>query len=73
MLLGIGSMPAWDQGQVCQSVQDGGQYVKRPSIRNQYPRDMVKPEGMKNDVNTMRSINFLKDDDIADDVDWHSI
>ena len=43
--------------------------MKRPSIRNQYPRDMVKPEEMKNDVNTMRSINFLKDDDIADDVD----
>ena len=69
--------------------------MKRPSIRNQYPRDMVKPAGMKNDVNTMRSIkrkyetlnstwvaspfncrtinietnNFLKDDDIADDVD----
>jgi len=62
MLLGIGSMPAWDQGQVCQSVQDGGQSMKWPGIPVQYPRDIVKPAGLKHDVNSlMRSVecNFI--------------
>ena len=36
----------------CHIVQDDFQ----PSIRDQYPRDIVKPAGMKNDVNSMRSV-----------------
>ena len=49
-------MPAWDRGPVCQSVQDGGQSLQWPSIRDQCLRDIVKPAGLKNDVNIMRSI-----------------
>ena len=41
---------------MCRIVQDGGQSLKWPSIRGQYPRDIVKPAGMKNDVNSMRSV-----------------
>ena len=41
---------------MCHLVQDGGQRLKRPSIRDQYPRDIVKPAGMKNDINSMRSL-----------------
>ena len=55
-LLLIGSMPAWDQGQVCQAAQDGRQSLKWPGIRNQYPQDIVKPAGLKNDVNSRRPI-----------------
>ena len=54
--LAIGSTPAWDRGQVRQSVQDGDQSLKWPSIRDQYPRDVITPAGMKNDVNNMRSV-----------------
>ena len=30
--------------------------VSHSSIRDQYPRDIVTPTGMKNDVNIMRSV-----------------
>ena len=53
---GIRSMPAWDRGPLCQSVQDGGQSLQWTSIRDQCLRDIVKPAGLKNDVNIMRSI-----------------
>ena len=41
---------------MCQPVQGGGQSQKWPSIRNQYPLDIVKPGGLKNDVNNMRFV-----------------
>ena len=37
---------------MCQSVQS----MERPSFRDQYLRDIVKPAGLKNDVNSIRSI-----------------
>ena len=43
---------------MCQSVQDGDHSLKRPG--DQYPRDIVKPEGLKNDVNGMRSVERKK-------------
>ena len=42
------------------SVQDYGQSLKWPSIRDQYPRDIVKPSGTKSDVNSMRSVERNK-------------
>ena len=47
---GIGSILAQDRGQVCQSVQDGGKSLKWSGSRDQYPRDIIKPEGLKEDV-----------------------
>ena len=35
---------------MCQSVQDGSQSLKSSSIRDQYPRDIIKSAGPKNDV-----------------------
>ena len=52
----IGSIPARERGQVCQSVQDGGQSLNSPGLRDQYPRDIIKPAGLKNDVNSVRSV-----------------
>ena len=33
---------------------------KKPGSRDQYPRDIEKPAGMKNDVNSMRSVERIK-------------
>ena len=52
------STQKWDRVQVCQSVQDGGQSLKWPGIRDQYPRDIAKPTGLKNDANSTRSIEL---------------
>ena len=41
---------------MCQSVQDGSQSLKQPSLDDQYPWDIVKPMGLKNDVNSMHSV-----------------
>ena len=41
---------------MCQSVQDGGQSLKSTGLRDQYPPDIVKPARLKNDVDSMRSI-----------------
>ena len=51
---------ALDRGPVCQSVHDGGESLKLPSIRDQYPRDIVKPVGLKKDVNRKRSVERSK-------------
>ena len=56
ILSGIGSIPAWDWGPVCHSVQEGGKSLKWSDIRDQYPQDIAIPAGLKNDVNSMRSI-----------------
>ena len=48
-------VPAWDRGQVCQSSKCG-QSLCWSSIRDQYPQDIVKLAGLKNDVNSMRSV-----------------
>jgi len=45
---------------VCWSVQGRGESPKSPGIRDQYPRDIVKPAGPKNDVNSMRSVEHKK-------------
>ena len=56
-LFGIGSIPAWDRGQVRQSDQDGGDSQKTwPGIRDQYLREILEPAGLKNDFNSMRSV-----------------
>ena len=52
----------WDlRGQVCQSVQDGGQSLKWSSISERYPRDIVKPAGVKNDENECVLSNATKE------------
>ena len=39
ILFDTGLIPAWQRGQACRSVQDGGQSMKWPGTRAQYPRD----------------------------------
>ena len=41
-MLGIGSIPAWDRGQVRQPVQDGGQSLKWPSITFRTSNSIIK-------------------------------
>ena len=44
-----------EQGHAYQSVLGDGESLKSPDIHDQYPRDTVKPAGLKNDVNRTRS------------------
>ena len=58
-LVRLGSKPAWHRGHVCQSVQDGAQSLKWPSIRDKYPWDIVKLVVLKNDLNGMCSVDAI--------------
>ena len=59
-------MQAWDQGQVCQPVQDGDQSLKWLSIHDQYPYDVVKPTRLKKNLNSTRFVNAMKSNS-----NWH--
>lgn len=45
---------------MCHSVEDGGESMKWPGICHQYPWDTVMPAGLKNDVNSMDSVERNK-------------